>query len=179
MNNFNNNHNNTNNPNISRKDNKTMKNFNNLRNFGIIEGRLAREISVFDNADGSKKILLNVAVRDSFPDRNGVYNTQFVNLEAYVCADTAAHGLGPYAYIHKGDPVCFEYSIRSFNYERDGQIIYGQNLHIEQVMFKEMRNAVAKATAKSLFTKTDNVPFSEPAGADSETVGVGYDRKEW
>ena len=164
-----------------------MKNNLNLCNFGLLEGRLTREISVFDNADGSKRILLNVAVKDSFPDKNGVYNTQFVNLEAYVCADTAAHGLGPYAYIHKGDLLCFLYSIRSFSCERDGQPVFSQTLKVEQVMFKELRSAASKETNKAPFTNTNNVPFTEadnvPSsgtnGGGSETAGAVYDRRQW
>ena len=40
----------------------------NLSNFGLIEGRLTKDPIVFENSDGSRKVLLNVAVRDPYPN---------------------------------------------------------------------------------------------------------------
>lgn len=105
----------------------------NPHNFGIIEGRLVNDIAVFDNRDGSKTILLNVAVKDNLPDRNGERHTQFVTLKAYYRSEKDDSRLGPYDYMKKGDRMSFSYTVKTSRYDKDGQIMYSQDLVVTAV----------------------------------------------
>lgn len=128
----------------------------NLRNFGIIEGRLTKEPVIFENSDGSRKIMLTVAAADNFKKADGTRGTQFVNLEAFV---PAARGgdLGAYAYMHKGDMVGLHYEVRTNNFTKaDGTVEYGQVLQVQSVDLKETKKSVeARAAA------TDEVEAAE------------------
>ena len=162
----------------------------NLNNFGLIEGRLTKDPIVFENSDGSRKVLLNVAVRDPYPDRYGNYNSQFVDLQAFVCAGCVAeHGLGPFDHIHKGDLACFGYSVRTNRFERDGRTVFDQVLLVDQVTFKGAAKSASKGSDKAESAEADSAEFREPedkvpfpdppSDRSTETVNNGYDRKEW
>lgn len=113
----------------------------NLNNEGRAKGRLTRDITVLDNKDGSKKVLLNVAVRDSFKTK-GEYKTQFINLQGFVNKDKDIDK-SVYAYMHKGDMVSIGYEIRNNNYEKDGEMVYDQILFINFVQLEETKKSQA------------------------------------
>ena len=142
----------------------------NLTNFGLVEGRLTRDVTVFSNSDGSRKVLLTLAVKDPWAGKDGARNAQFVNLQGFVSAEKAEKGLGPYAFMHKGDLVCFEYSVRSLQYERDGRMVYDQILQIETVAFKE-RKAVTEARAnKDAATEASNMDATSWPGSHTDAT---------
>ena len=61
----------------------------NPRNFGIAIGRLGRDPKVFMNRDGSKKILMSLAVRQNYKGSDGKHGVDWVDLEAFVPANAA------------------------------------------------------------------------------------------
>lgn len=127
----------------------------NIRNFGIAEGRLTKDPAVFTNSDGSKKVMVTVAVQDNYKSKTtGERNTQFINLEAFI--SNKSKGLGAFDYMHKGDLVGFEYTIRSNNYtSKNGVAHYDQVLFIQSTDLKETKKAqAARATATTTATAT-------------------------
>jgi single-stranded DNA-binding protein len=109
----------------------------NQNNFGIVAGRLTRDVAIFDNKDGSKKALVSVAVDNNFTSRDGKRHSQFLSLEAYIPA--TVEGLGAFAHMAKGDAVGFEVHLEADQYTKDGQTVYTQKVVIDGVDFKETR----------------------------------------
>lgn len=112
----------------------------NLSNFGQLEGRLTRDIKTFDNQDGSKKVMVNIAVTNNYKNKEGKRDSQFINLQGFVSKDIAIDK-SVYAYMHKGDLVKIGFEVRSNNYEKDGEMVYDQILFITQVELKETKKS--------------------------------------
>lgn len=109
----------------------------NMRNFGIAEGRLVRDLAIFENSDGSRKVKMTLAVKDNFEsgfDRSK--QSQFIELEAYI---KPGHQRSVYDLIHKGDFIGVQYAVRSNTYEKNGETVYNQVLLINSVDLKESK----------------------------------------
>ena len=137
----------------------------NIRNYGSVIGRLTKDPVVFTNSDGSRKIMVTVATQDNYKT-NGERGTQFVSLEAFV--SNKSNTLGAFDYMHKGDLVGFEFTVRSNNYtDKNGKAHYGQVLFIQSTDLMESRKAqAARATANAASAATD-MPDDMP-DADEE-----------
>ena len=48
----------------------------NIRNYGVATGRLTRDVTVFTNKDGSRKIKFTVAAQNHFTNGQGEYDSQ-------------------------------------------------------------------------------------------------------
>lgn len=142
----------------------------NQRNFGIVEGRLVRDPKIFTNADGSKNIKITLAARRNFKNKStGMNDPDYVSLEAFVSADTK--GAGPYDYMHKGDLIGAEYTVRSNAYtDKDtGEEVYNQVLFIQSVDYKESKtvtqnrqnNTAAPQPASAPAATADETPFAD------------------
>ena len=118
----------------------------NLRNNGYSEGRLTRDIVSFPNADGSHKVMVNIAVPNNFKNKAGEKDSQFINLQAYVTKGIDIDK-SVYGFMKKGDLVGFGYSVRSNIYEKNGETIYDQILFIEDVDLKETKKSQEARTA--------------------------------
>ncbi len=135
----------------------------NMANFGIMEGRLTRDVNIFNNKDGSKKVLVNLAVQDNFKSgENKDYNSQFPQLEHFLNKDSK---LKIYDKIKKGDLVEVRYSVRTPHYKKDdGTTEYQLKLAIEDIRVKAYAqanreaNAAADAAAKA---PEEELPFAE------------------
>jgi single-stranded DNA-binding protein len=105
----------------------------NIRNNFSLIGRLTQDPTVFDNADGSKKVRFTLAAKDNFAGKDGQYGSQFIPVEAFVSKENAAkNGVGVYASMHKGDLVGVTGQIQNNNYkDKDGVDHYDLVLHIE------------------------------------------------
>lgn len=138
----------------------------NIRNCGVVVGRLTKDPVVFTNGDGSRKIMVTVAAQDNYKNANNERGTQFVALEAFV--SNKSNSLGAFDYMHKGDLVGFEYSVRSNNYtDKNGKAHYGQVLFIQSTDLMESRKAqAARATANAASAAAD-MPDDMP-DADEE-----------
>lgn len=134
----------------------------NLNNEGKVLGRLTRDVKAFDNKDGSKKVLLTVAVRDSFKTQ-GEYKTQFINLQGFVRKEVN-FDKSVYAYMHKGDLVHIGYEVRSNNYEKNGEMVYDQILFINQVSLEETKKAQEARKNGNVATMPENI--AEEMNAD-------------
>lgn len=104
----------------------------NVRNFGVVTGRLSKDVVGFPNADGSRKFMITVAVPNNYKSTNdkgeSVVESEFISLEGFVPADKQD---GVYTLMHEGDLVSIEYSVRSNNYvDKQGVAQYGQVLRI-------------------------------------------------
>lgn len=136
----------------------------NTSNFGIVEGRLAKDPVIFENSDGSKKVKLTVCARDSFRGRDGQVATQFVELDGFIPA--TSNGLGVYAYTTKGRRVSVAYGVRTNNYtdKKTGATVYTQVLQINGVQLVDPP-AHASAGAAEATSVDEDVPFAAPATA--------------
>lgn len=133
----------------------------NLRNYGIATGRLTRDPQVFDNKDGSRKVLFTLAAQDNFRDRKDVRNSQFLPFEAFISKDSfTKNGLGVYALMHKGDKVTIQYTVKTPSFEKDGQTQYKVALVPENVDLLE-----SKATTEA--RQAQNAAAAEAEGNGS------------
>lgn len=142
----------------------------NIRNHGVAIGRLSKDVTVFKNKDGSCKVMLTLAVQDNFTSKDGKKNSQFISLEGFIRADKAKDNNGVYDHMHKGDMIGVEYSVRTNNYEKNGETVYGQVLFIEAVDLMESKrttdarqakNAVAQSGAQAPAPAADAAAASE------------------
>ena len=62
-----------------------MRNMNTC-NYGVAIGRLVRQPKVYENRDGSHKVLYTLAVNRNFQNKEGRRDSDFVNLEAFLPA---------------------------------------------------------------------------------------------
>lgn len=129
----------------------------NLRNFGIIEGRLARDPKVFVNRDGSRKIMVTVMVKRNYKtSENGelTYKSDAVDVEGFVPAKNADKK-SVFDYMHKGDAVAIGFTVASNVYiDKNTQApVYAQVLRITDVDLQESRT-VTEARAKARMSTT-------------------------
>ena len=141
----------------------------NIRNHGVAIGRLTRDPKVFDNTDGSKKVMLTLACQDNFKGKDGKKGTQFIPLTAFVSKDK--DGLGVYAYMHKGDLVGVEYAVRTGSYtdENTKETVYTTELYVQSADLMENASTTqaraaqnaAGAVAPEAAPAEDATPFGE------------------
>ncbi len=132
----------------------------NMANFGILEGRLTRDPKIFTNKDGSRKVLVNIAVQDNFKSgEDKSYNSQFPQLEQFLNKDSK---LQTYDKVKKGDLLQLRYSVRTPQYKKeDGSIEYQLKLVIEDVKIKAY--APANRLSKNEEAAADaNAAVAEP-----------------
>lgn len=139
----------------------------NQRNFGIMEGRLVKNPVIFTNSDGSKKVSLVIAVRRNFKNKDGKVDSDFIATEGFIPAQTKNNGV--YDYIHKGDLVGIEYTLRTSRYtDKNSEEVYAQTVFIQNIDFKESKsvtqqrssNANEPAETPEIAT-ADDTPFAD------------------
>ena len=148
---------------------------NNIRNFGIAEGRVTKDPVVFKNSDGSRKVMVTVAAQDNFKGKDGQRDSQFISLEGFIPAQQQSNGV--YDYIHKGDKVGIEYTVRNNNNtDKDGNAVYGQVLFIQSVDLKEGKSVTdARQAANAENENTAPAPMPAPEAPADETI-AGKDK---
>lgn len=109
----------------------------NPRNIGQLIGRLARDPKVFENQDGSKKVVFTVFADRNYVNGQNERQSDAIPVEAFVRAQ--AQGLGPYANIHKGDLVAIGYALRMDRYVKSGADVFDLKVIVEEVTFLESR----------------------------------------
>ncbi|MBK3584125.1 single-stranded DNA-binding protein [Streptomyces sp. MBT57] len=110
----------------------------NPRNNGNIVGRLANDPKVFENKDGSKKVLFTLFVDRNYTNAQNQRDSDAVPVEAFVRAQ--AQGLGPYANIHRGDLVTIGYTLRMDRYSKNGEPVFDLKVISEDISFLEPRS---------------------------------------
>ncbi|MFD9601998.1 single-stranded DNA-binding protein [Streptomyces sp. NPDC059970] len=110
----------------------------NPRNIGTIVGRLANDPKVFENKDGSKKVLFTIFADRNYANAQNQRDSDAVPVEAFVRAQT--QGLGPYSNIHKGDLVAVGYTLRMDRYAKNGEQVFDLKVVSEDITFLEPRS---------------------------------------
>lgn len=90
-------------------------------NVVILTGRTVRELEIMPNKNGSKTVLMTLAVNRG-KDRDGKQLVDYIQTKAFVAKDAKSNG--PFDYIGKGQLVSIEAQLRSGSYEKDGKTIY-------------------------------------------------------
>lgn len=124
----------------------------NTNNFGIVTGRLTRDVKILPNTKGSRKALFTVAAANNFKSKDGTKKSQFIPLEAFIGADKKDNGV--YDKMHEDDLVTVEYAVVNNNYTKtneDGSEtpVYGITLMANSVQLLESKAVTdARAAAK-------------------------------
>ena len=132
----------------------------NMKNCGTAIGRLTKDPVVFGNKDGSQKVMITLAVQDTYKAADGTRGTQFIALEAFV-SNKQTNSV--YNYMHKGDKVGVNYEVRTNNYkDAKGEDVYSQVLFIQNVdlSFETKSSQAARGTAPADAVEED-APFAE------------------
>lgn len=141
----------------------------NTDNFGIANGILKNDPVIFDNKDGSKKILLTVLASDMTRDANGNRTFQRIPLQGFI--PKTYNGIGPYKYLKKGEEVHVEYCVKVTDYNPNEPLI----LQIDSIKFgKNLKSEEPKYTPKD-FTKTEPTQENKPKVQQKQTKTPTYD----
>ncbi|MFE5859776.1 single-stranded DNA-binding protein [Streptomyces virginiae] len=141
-------------------------------------GRLANDPKVFENKDGSKKVMVTAFVDRGYTDAQGNRISDALPFETFVRAQTT--GIGPFAHVHKGDLVALSYEPRMNRYTKNGVEVFEVKLEIQNISFLESRattqarlaERVTKVEAQnqSLQAQTAPVAAAAPAVAHASAV---------
>lgn len=124
-----------------------MRNMN-TRNYGVVIGRLVRQPKVYENRDGSHKVLYTLAVTRNFSNKEGKRDSDFVNLEAFLPARSQPDQ-SVYSCIRVGELVAVRYTIRTSTYtDANGESRFGTSLLTQDVELLECRSPAADQPAR-------------------------------
>ncbi|MEU6261829.1 single-stranded DNA-binding protein [Saccharopolyspora shandongensis] len=148
----------------------------NPRNNGQLIGRLARDPKVFENKDGSKKVLFTIFADRNYTNTKNERPSDGIPVEAFVRAQT--QGLGPYSNIHRGDLVAVGYALRMDRYTKNGAEVFELKVISEDITFLEprlvtqarMNERVQAAEAQNQALQAQasaSAPVAQPAAAMS------------
>ncbi|WP_294549253.1 single-stranded DNA-binding protein [uncultured Pseudoflavonifractor sp.] len=141
----------------------------NTRNYGVVIGRLVRQPKVYENRDGSHKVLYTLAVSRNFSNKEGKRDSDFVNLEAFLPARSRLDQ-SVYSCIRVGELMAVRYTIRTSTYtDANGEGRFGTSLLTQDVELLEGKPADAEQPARGRETretkggvelqKEDELPF--------------------
>lgn len=125
-------------------------------NVSTLVGRLTRDVQIMENKAG-KTVLFTVAVERSYKDKDGKRPTDFIPVKAFI--QDKAKSNGPFDYMKKGQLVAVEAELRSSQYEKDGETVYGLDVVVKQNGITLLDRPKGAASAK----EEDEVPAQEPA----------------
>lgn len=135
----------------------------NPANIGTVIGRLAQDIKVMPNSDGSRKLLLTIASEDNF--RSGVdreIQTNFIQLEHFV---PAGRTMGGWDMVHKGDQIAVNFHVEAKPYVNGkGETQYPQKLVVDGFpTFLEPKSVTEKRAADRAIEAAKAAPAEETA----------------
>lgn len=105
-------------------------------------GRLAGDPKIFENKDGSKKVLFTLYADRNYLNSKGERDSDALPLEAFVPAKV--NGVGPYSNIHKGDLVAVGSTLRMDTYQdASGKTVYKLKVIAEDIRFLESRSVTS------------------------------------
>lgn len=149
-------------------------------------GRLTRDPYVRELDNGSKVVLMTLAVERDYKSKDGETITDFVNFKAFVRAET--DGLGPWAYTSKGMLIAVNGAIRSRRWEdTQGATHFDQEIVADSVRFLESRKAAEsrknkagmtvseynqRQSAKANAAPTEQAPAQQEAQQDEQLNGA-------
>lgn len=110
-------------------------------NSGIAIGRLAKDPVVFTNKDGSKKVVVSLALRNNYKDADGNTSSQFIDFEGFVASGASAP---VFDMVHSGDLVSLMYELRNDNWtDKSGIQHYDVQLRINDVRMLESKETTS------------------------------------
>jgi len=148
----------------------------NLRNMYLFEGRLAKAPIFLDNKDGSKKVLLTIAIQNDFKNKKtGDKDSQFIPFQGFIAA---GKGKGVYDFIEKGSLIGGAAELRNNNYDAaDGTKVYGIVNVIQKIDLKESKSTTDARHANTGVTTAPQAPIGseepmtdEQAAANLESI---------
>lgn len=130
-------------------------------NVVILTGRTVRELEIMPNKNGSKTVLMTLAVNRG-KDRDGKQLVDYIQTKAFVAKDAKSNG--PFDYIGKGQLVSVEAQLRSGSYEKEGKTIYTTDVIINNggvTLLEGSRVAKGDADAAPAEPVVDEAPISD------------------
>lgn len=130
-------------------------------NVVILTGRTVRELEIMPNKNGSKTVLMTLAVNRG-KDRDGKQLVDYIQTKAFVAKDAKSNG--PFDYIGKGQLVSVEAQLRSGSYEKEGKTIYTTDVIINNggvTLLEGSRVAKGEAEAAPAEPVVDEAPISD------------------
>ena len=130
-------------------------------NVVILTGRTVRELEIMPNKNGSKTVLMTLAVNRG-KDRDGKQLVDYIQTKAFVAKDAKSNG--PFDYIGKGQLVSVEAQLRSGSYEKEGKTIYTTDVIINNggvTLLEGSRVAKGEAEAAPTEPVVDEAPISD------------------
>lgn len=141
----------------------------NPRNFGIAIGRLGRDPKVFTNKDGSRKVLMSLAVRQNYKGADGTRGVDWVDLEAFIPANSAN---GVYDLLHTGTKIQAMYTVATSTYvDKNGDSKRKQSLRVQSVELLDgpgANKAAAPAAAPAVAAGAYTAPAPAAMPTDDE-----------
>jgi len=135
-----------------------------------ISGRLTKDLEVRYISSGSAVVTLSIAHNRNFKDKNGGWQKE-VSFVDVVVWGPRAEGCGKY--LHKGDPVLVEGSLRTRTYtNKDGKTVKVTEIFAQRVHFLEsnFESDISNQDSKNVSSEGK---FKEPAKktkSDDESV---------
>lgn len=144
----------------------------NATNTGSLIGRFASDPRAFQNADGSKKVVATLYVDRPYRTRDGKTISDQISVEAWV--SNQVDGLGPYAYVHKGDLVALSTHIEQLPYtgKNNETVFPPAKIVVDQITFLESRGTTQGRLAKRAVTQEGPAVQAGPA-AEAAPVAEG------
>lgn len=84
----------------------------NMKNFGVVSGRLTRDIEIRTNEAGNNRGYINVAVDRNFKNKDGDYDTDFLSFSVFGKTAEFAE-----KYFKKGSAIQIQFTVRSYTKE--------------------------------------------------------------
>ena len=109
-------------------------------------GRTTRDPKIVENKNGGKTVLFTVAVERNYKDSEGNRPVDFVPVKAFI--QDKAKSNGPYDYLKKGQLIAVEAELRSSQYEKDDETVYGLDVVVKQSGLTLLERAKGAASAK-------------------------------
>ena len=102
----------------------------------ILMGRLTRDPEIRYGNDNRAVARYSIAVDRRYKDQDGKYPTDFFNLTSF--GKTAEF---VEKYLRKGTKIVIDGELRNNNYEKDGKMVYQDQIVANSVEFAESKNA--------------------------------------
>ena len=121
----------------------------------IIIGRNTKEIELRQTTAGTSAVEFSVAVKRTFKNANGEYESDFINCVAFKnTAELISR------YVNKGDMVCVVGRIQTRNYtNKEAKKVYVTEVVVEEVEFLQSKKQEAEAQPKDEWEELD--PFAQ------------------
>lgn len=123
---------------IKKKRANKKQNFSstNIDNLSTLKGTLVDTPQVFLNKDGSRKIIITLAVKRNFRNNNGIFETDFIKLQDFLPSNNSDNG--PYENLSKGDIITVTSEDRSSIYTNsEGKKVYTQFKYITSLQIEK------------------------------------------